>query len=123
MIIAKVREKCKSLLGRLQGFGKLPRDILIFCVIVLSALLSFGLGYLTGFDVGNSKQVVEVRRIETKPPTVAGEGIVASRSGTRYYFSWCSGASRISEANKVWFSSVAEAEKAGYSLAINCSAR
>ena len=49
-----------------------------------------------------------------------GGELVASRSGSKYHFPWCSGAQRISEGNKIWFSSVEEARKAGYTPASNC---
>ncbi len=45
---------------------------------------------------------------------------VASKSGKIYHLPWCSGAKRISENNKVWFSSKQEAEAAGYRAAANC---
>ncbi len=44
MTIAEAREKCKSLVA------KVPRDVLILAILVLVALLSFGLGYLAGLD-------------------------------------------------------------------------
>src|SRR3989338_2909071 len=48
--------------------------------------------------------------------------VVASRASKSklYHFSWCSGAQRIKETNKLWFESAAMAEAAGYSLAGNC---
>lgn len=123
MIIAKAREKCKALLVRLKALGKLPRDILIFGVLVLASLFSFSLGYLAGADAEQGKNSkVEVRRVEIQPSVTAGQRIVASKSGTRYYFTSCSGMSRITEANRVWFATVAEAESAGYTLATNCKA-
>jgi hypothetical protein len=48
--------------------------------------------------------------------------IIASKNGKKYYFSWCSGISRISDPNKIYFASAAEAEKFGLSLAANCTA-
>ena len=45
---------------------------------------------------------------------------VAAKTGTKYYFPWCSGASRISEANKVWFDSYEAAQKTGLTAAANC---
>jgi hypothetical protein len=45
---------------------------------------------------------------------------VASKSGTRYYTLTCSGASRIKEENKIYFSSSAAAKAAGYTPALNC---
>lgn len=46
--------------------------------------------------------------------------VVASRNGTRYYYPWCGGFSRIKEANKVLFQSIETAEKAGYTIASGC---
>jgi hypothetical protein len=46
--------------------------------------------------------------------------VVASKNGTKYYLPDCAGASRISDANKVWFVSADVAVKAGYELAANC---
>ncbi len=46
--------------------------------------------------------------------------LVAAKTGAKYFFPWCSGVARISEANKVWFNSVEEAHKAGYAPASNC---
>jgi len=45
---------------------------------------------------------------------------VGSKNGTKYHLPWCSGAARIAEENKVWFSSKEEAEAAGYTPAANC---
>lgn len=45
---------------------------------------------------------------------------VGSKNSDRYHLPWCSGAARISEANKVWFATKEEAEKAGYTPAGNC---
>src|SRR3989338_722502 len=49
-----------------------------------------------------------------------GGQLVASKGGAKYHFPWCSGAQRIAEANKIWFSSVEDARKAGYTPASNC---
>ena len=47
--------------------------------------------------------------------------VTVSSKGTRYYYSWCK--NTISEKNKVSFASAILAEKAGYTLATNCSPR
>lgn len=57
---------------------------------------------------------------EEKETVAPGGQFVASRAGGKYHFPWCPGAQRISEANKIWFSSVEEARKAGYTPASNC---
>jgi hypothetical protein len=56
---------------------------------------------------------------DSDAPTSGGQ-LVASKTGAKYHFPWCSGAKRISEANKLWFNSVEEARKAGYTPASNC---
>ena len=48
--------------------------------------------------------------------------VVASKAaGSKlYHYSWCSGAQRIKETNKLWFPTEADAISAGYTLAGNC---
>lgn len=48
------------------------------------------------------------------------EEVVASKNGTKYHYPWCAGAKQISEKNKITFSSIEEAKKAGYTPASNC---
>jgi hypothetical protein len=57
--------------------------------------------------------------IQQQAMSAAGR-YVGSRNGTKYHLPWCSGAARIKEENKVWFSSKEEAEAAGYTPAANC---
>jgi hypothetical protein len=45
---------------------------------------------------------------------------VASKTGSKFHLPTCAGARGISEANKVWFESREEAERAGYAPAANC---
>lgn len=44
--------------------------------------------------------------------------IFASKSGSKYYYSWCK--SRVKEENRVFFDSSEEAREAGYEKAKNC---
>jgi len=60
--------------------------------------------------------------IQEKAPAQPQNGqgiIVASKSGTKYHWPWCSWAKKIKPENQVWFNSEAEAQKAGYTA---CSA-
>lgn len=113
-------------------------DIFIVLVIILVALISFGLGRLSkirenkvpvtienlGASMINSQgnsvqndQDIKSNQIQIN----SSQGIlVGSKNGTKYHFPWCSGAQRIKEENKIWFSSKEEAEKAGYTPAANC---
>ena len=47
--------------------------------------------------------------------------VVASKNSNKYHYTWCAGAKKIKEENKVWFGSAQEAESRGYTLAGNCS--
>lgn len=122
MTIAEAREKCKGFLARI------PPDMLVLGVLVLTSSASFALGYLTGLDAGASVPVPIVTEslsqsigdASTTTATSAAGRIVASKNGTKYYPAGCAGANRISDENKVWFASVAAATNAGYALAANC---
>lgn len=110
--IADLISQCKKYLEKwLLGWG-------MVVIVLLVALISFGLGRLS------------VTHDQTSPPTLSqaastspvaiGGSIVASRNGTAYYFPWCAGVSHISEGNKVWFQTKSEAQRAGYHPAKNC---
>lgn len=128
---------------------RLPRDAIFIGIAVLIATGSFGLGVVAGREGGEGEpddkvliQKPEPTEVapaavgaapeptsETKtsasskpapPPAASGGEYVASKTGTKYYLPWCGTAKRIKEENKVWFSSKAEAESAGYEPAKNC---
>lgn len=121
--LKKVKEKIKPI----------ENDIILVGVIILVALISFGLGRLS--KIGENKTPITIENISgnisasqigdnspaVKPGVTAGEKLfVASKSGTKYHYPWCPGALNIKEENKIWFSSKEEAEKSGYSPAANC---
>jgi len=117
MTISEYRDKCKAFIGRI------PRDVLIVTVLILASLFSFGLGFLAGEDAAKTVQfsLIESHLDTVSPKVSATEGaLVGSKNGTKYYLPHCSGASRISDANKVWFDSADAAQEAGYSPAANC---
>lgn len=108
-------------------------------VVVLVALGSFGLGRLSALDVDKKKVVIHPADNLTAiaPPTPASSAFlaprapsapdadtphnfVASKNGAKYYPAGCSGANRISDANRVWFATAAAAEAVGYALASGC---
>lgn len=119
------------------------REIYVSLLIILVALGSFGLGRLSKiYDTRPGVKVRYENGLEVPSETKLGgetsktskgtvnlasvsvaEGsgkVVASKSGAKYHYPWCAGASQISEANKIWFDSVSAAEMAGYSKAANC---
>ena len=112
MTIAEVREKCKGYLA------KTPRDMLVIAILVLASSASFGLGFLAGRDAGQGSRATLDIPSSAAPGTVGQ--VVASKSGTKYYFPECTGAKAISEQNKVWFVSASAASEAGYTLASSC---
>ena len=134
----------QSIAGRLNS-----RELYTILLILLVGFASFGLGRLSKLQEGETPIRIEQAsatvfaslpilggdkgavmpssvkdeglKIKDSPLSLsAGGQIVASRSGSKYHYPWCSGAQRISEANKVWFNSIEEARKAGYTPASNC---
>lgn len=118
-------------------------SLYIGAIMLLIALIAFGLGRLSGLKSPKSglkvlypEGMTETRMGASAAPIGAvsgagpasttpggGEGveqIVASKSGTKYHFTWCSGAKSIKEENKVYFASTEEARAAGYEPASNC---
>lgn len=100
--------------------GHWLRPYFVTITILLVALLSFGLGRLTGGERGGVVINYDPENLIASKPSqkATEESVVASSQGARYYFSHCR--NTISEKNKVSFASPALAEKAGYTLAANC---
>ncbi|MFQ5541025.1 MAG: hypothetical protein ACE5F4_02165 [Candidatus Paceibacteria bacterium] len=133
----------QKILQRIKGLAQAARrDIFIIAVIAMVALASFGLGRLSvfygkrdefsivtpsqvedepGLVKGVSSGAGEKEGVISKPPLPApGGAYVASKSGTKYHFPWCSGAQRILNKNRIWFQTRADAEAAGFEPAANC---
>ena len=115
VILQDIREKIKSFLedGKLYTAG----------VLVLVGLASFGLGRQSAespkieANTAAPAAAVQKRPIEAPLPSTH---FVASKNGQVYHLPHCSGAKRISPANKITFASKEEAEAAGYRPAANC---
>lgn len=109
-------------------------DIFLILLIIFIAFASFGLGRLSVIEqkqdmtpilieqrTQKSAVYTSVGKPEINQATMNESGsIVASKSGTKYHFPWCSGALRIKEENKIWFNTIEEARAAGYTPAANC---
>ena len=128
----------------LQQAGKervrrIPADMLVVLILVLSCTAAFALGVLAGKEMeqgsgGDKVWVEQLSKSEGLPAAVASappaesavpapqkEGkYVASKSGSKYHLPSCSGAKRIKEENKVWFDTKEQAAAAGYGPASNC---
>ena len=116
------------------------RDLFPAVLIVVVGVVSFGLGRLArpaadiAVPFGSMRLTVPMPTVPVvesmeqgdasgqkagNAPSASGS-YVASKNSNKYHLPWCSGATRITEENKIWFSSKAEAEAAGYPPAGNC---
>lgn len=108
-------EKIKELL-RERG-----TDLYILLIIILVAIIAFGLGRLSALFEGEREFRIEYPVAEVSAVLFSTGGqYVASRGGNAYYFPWCGTALRIKPANLVRFETREDAERAGY-RAGNCS--
>ncbi len=109
-------------------------DWAVLAVVLMVGLASFGLGRLSVEREASGVQNNDNRVIITdasyySPATLPAEqsaGIsskkdyVASRNGTKYYKTTCSGADNIKEENKIYFVSEEEAMSSGYERSSTC---
>lgn len=108
-------------------------ELYTIALIILIGFAGFGLGRLSFIE--DNRKPVKIEYPEylsanasnagktingDNPPSIAQGLLVASKNGSKYHFPWCSGGKSISEKNKIWFDSVDEARKAGYTPASNC---
>lgn len=132
-----------DLTSKIKGFGeemrhKLNNDVFTIILIILVGFGGFGLGRLSVSE--EQKFPISIKNVETNTLSanaltglenveqngevgnVVNEGgqVVASKNGTKYHYPWCSGAKSISDKNKIFFASIEEAKKAGYTPASNC---
>ncbi len=120
------------------------KELYLAAIIILTAVISFGLGRLSKIREEKTPITIENAEIrESKPlstsnvdsangagmvlehnsstiPAASSKIFVASKNGKKYYYAWCESANAIKEQNRVWFATQAEAEKAGYQPAANC---
>lgn len=120
-------------------FVLLRKNIILIAIVALFLYAAFIAGYIfrAHFAIEHPSISVERTLEQQYGYTTAKDGetqgqegsgaiemgkasFVASVNGTKYHLSWCSGAQRIKEQNKITFSSRKEAEDAGYTPAANC---
>lgn len=92
-------------------------------LIIVASSISFWLGYASHQTVGQGRELSSQQAGAGGTPQIESSSmtqIVASKYGTKYYLTSCSGADRISEKNKVYFASAAAALAAGYAPASGC---
>ena len=115
-MIQKIIEKVKGLLKR--------DEVFIMFVSVLVSVLIFGALQLLLKGDGVYPISIEENAFSIKIPHIEEQGsdmfYIVSKNGTKYYPKFCNAANRIKEENRLYFASVAEAEKAGYELSKLC---
>lgn len=95
-------------------------------LLIVVAVTAFGIGRASVTENLVSSVTPQVEMLQTASPVESGVAsthstpVVAASGGTRYYYTHCSGVNRIKEENKVFFDSIAAAEAAGYTLALQC---
>jgi len=118
---------------------KIEDDLYIVIMIILVGTASFGLGKISNYEknkipisILKTQELMYASVFEASSDTkTTGQNIdtnnnvkgtvVASKSGTKYYYPWCSGVSRIKEENKVWFNSIEDAKSVGLTPASGCT--
>ena len=112
------------------------RDIFLGGCMLLVAVLGYNVGQIRALskspvsfsqnavvyqtEPSAEKITAKAAKVQTVPkdPRV----VVSKNSKSKvYHHTWCSGAKRIKEENKIWFDTSTAAEAADYSLAGNCN--
>ncbi len=99
--------------GLSRAENGLKTDFFIAVLFVGVTVIAFSLGRISALE----KPAPGVVYIPSK---TREEGVIASKTGTKYHFPWCSGALSIREDNKLYFASALLAQEAGYTPAGNC---
>lgn len=117
------------------------KDLLMALCIICTSIVSYSLGTMEQNTQKGSAAVVftDVPRVaavatslppknndETSPNQDTSKAhnkttIFASKSGTKYYFTWCKSGNRVKLENRIYYPSAAAAEKAGKTIASNCT--
>lgn len=117
-----------------SNFLEKTKNFVMPLIIVLTGVASFGLGRLSVLEYQNNPVTISIpdysdidlesnvsrSLINESSALKEGGKIVASKTGSKYHFPWCSGAKSIATENKIWFNSEEEARRSGYLPASNC---
>lgn len=95
-------------------------EIFYSILVILAGIIGFILGQLSILsEQTHQSRVVYENQEGSEDPSFKGQ-IVASKTGSKYHYVWCSGSSLIKEENKIYFKDIEEAKARGYTPANNC---
>lgn len=120
-----IQETTEKIKGKKSFLAPFLVVLLVFATV---AGISFILGRLSlkvenqGHDGVRIEYppLLSAYKVPTNPQKTHTGQYVASIGGTKYYTLDCGGVSRIKEENKTYFTSISEAENAGYEPASSC---
>ena len=104
----------------LKNYWEKIKPRLLIVNFFLMAILGFGLGRLTKLEEAREPIRIEADNLATTTVKILAGKFVGSKNGTKYHYPWCPGATKIKEENKIWFQTIEDAKRAGYTPAANC---
>ena len=128
------------MLGKIINLVKsFQHQIFLGICITLIAFVSFNLGKISSHETGsikiteganiykatgikNSSDInTEITPKATPKPLDLRVVVSKASDSKKYHHTWCNSWKRIKVENQIWFNSAEEAERAGYTLAGNCT--
>ncbi|KKU81505.1 MAG: hypothetical protein UY07_C0016G0004 [Parcubacteria group bacterium GW2011_GWA1_47_8] len=137
----------KDFTKKIKGLGRTVRprpirirelqdDLFLGLIIILVAFGAFGLGRLSKIEGAKTPIYIENAPTVTADtfatasstaapslnvPATSSTQLMGSKNGKKYYYPWCAGANRIADANRIYFTSKADAESRGYTPSSTCN--
>ena len=107
------------------------KDIMVVLIVILVGLGSFELGRLSkggseGLKIeygqgGQGASTVSATSPQNGSISATGKNYFASSKGKKYYPLGCAAGQNLKMENRIYFSTTADAEKAGYTLSSSCN--
>lgn len=110
----------------IQDFAKrINSGITVFHILSLlvTCISIFGISlYIQRQKSHHNTRLIYTEGKYAENDTAVDQGrLFASKNGKTYTYAWCSGASRILDKNKIYFTSEEAAKKTGRTLSKNCN--
>lgn len=100
---------------------EIKKEYFIIAILILVSVASFGLGRMSALENIQSEEVeFIIPKLSEIDTSSKGLNYFASINGTRYYPRGCKAGNRIKVENRMYFKTVSDAEKTGFSRAANC---